>query len=224
MTDWLTYSPSDFLLFTPRTYYRLFELYNHAIWPGQFLTLFGGVTAFALLWRGRRADVSAAVAILAIAWLWIAWAYFFERYETINWAARYFALGFVVQSVLLGFVGPSKRKLFIRPSSSRRRIGLTLFFFALFLQPLIGPLLLSRPWTQVELFGLAPDPTTVATLGALLLLLRGRILTIAMVLPLAWCAISFLTLWTMDSADAWVMLAAIVAAVAGAALPSQESE
>ena len=40
--------------------------------------------------------------------------------------------------------------------------GLALFLFALVLQPLIGPLL-GRPWAQVELFGLAPDPTVVGT-------------------------------------------------------------
>ena len=33
MAVWLSYSLSDFLLFTPHTYYRLFELYNRAIWP-----------------------------------------------------------------------------------------------------------------------------------------------------------------------------------------------
>jgi hypothetical protein len=31
MSEWWTYSLWDFLLFSPRTYYRLFELYNLAI-------------------------------------------------------------------------------------------------------------------------------------------------------------------------------------------------
>ncbi len=224
MADWLTYRASDFLLFAPRTYYRLFALYNEAIWPAQILALFVGAAAFALLWRGRRSGSTAAVAILVVADLWIAWAYFFERYQTINWAAQYFALGFIAQAVLLGFVGPSKQKPFRRPTRVRRRIGLALFFFALVVQPLIGPLLLGRPWQEIELFGLAPDPTSVATLGALLLLLRGRALAFAMLLPLAWCAISFLTLWTMGSPDAWVMPAVIGVAMAAAAIPSQESE
>lgn len=224
MADWPTYRASDFLLFAPRTYYRLFALYNEAIWPAQILALFVGAAAFALLWRRRRSGGTAVVAILAVADLWIAWAYFFERYQTINWAAKYFALGFIAQAVLLGFVGPSKRKPFRRSTRVRRRIGLALFFFALVLQPLIGPLLLHRPWQEIELFGLAPDPTAVATLGALLLLLRGRALAFAMLLPLAWCAISFLTLWTMGSPDAWVMPAVIGVAVAAVAIPSQESE
>ena len=38
MSEWWTYSLSDFLLFSPRTYYRLFELYNVAIWPLQLVS------------------------------------------------------------------------------------------------------------------------------------------------------------------------------------------
>jgi hypothetical protein len=43
MSEWWTYRPSDFLLFAPRTYYRLFELYNSEIWPLQIVALLAGV-------------------------------------------------------------------------------------------------------------------------------------------------------------------------------------
>ena len=33
MSEWWTYTLSDFLLFSPRTYYRLFELHHRALWP-----------------------------------------------------------------------------------------------------------------------------------------------------------------------------------------------
>ena len=33
MSEWWSYSPSDFLLFSARTYYRLFEIHNAALWP-----------------------------------------------------------------------------------------------------------------------------------------------------------------------------------------------
>ncbi len=35
MSEWWTYTLSDFLLFSARTYYRLFELYNRDVWPAQ---------------------------------------------------------------------------------------------------------------------------------------------------------------------------------------------
>ena len=35
MTEWWTYTLSDFLLFSPQTYLRLIELYQRDVWPLQ---------------------------------------------------------------------------------------------------------------------------------------------------------------------------------------------
>lgn len=205
MGDWLTYSASDFLLFAPHTYYRLFELYNDALWPGQFLALAVGAAIFALLLR-RRAERSRAVpAILAVSWLWVAWAFLLTRYDTINWAAKYFAAAFVLQALLLIAISLRRRAHLTPSSDTKNRFGLALFLFALAVQSLLGPLLFGRLWTQVEIFALAPDPTAVATLGVLLLSVRGRAAWLLMPFPLLWCAISAATLWTMGSPEAWVM-------------------
>ena len=48
MSEWWTYTLSDFLLFSPRTYYRLFEIYNAAIWPAQIVALGLGLAMPAL--------------------------------------------------------------------------------------------------------------------------------------------------------------------------------
>jgi hypothetical protein len=47
MSEWWTYSLSDLLMFSARTYYRLFELYNLAIWPAQLLAGTLGVAILA---------------------------------------------------------------------------------------------------------------------------------------------------------------------------------
>ena len=39
MSEWWTYSLSDFLLFSPRTYRRLFELYNAQVWPAHLVAV-----------------------------------------------------------------------------------------------------------------------------------------------------------------------------------------
>ena len=80
--------------------------------------------------------------------------------------------------------------------------GLCIFLFALFIHPLIGPLA-GRPWLQVELFGVAPDPTVVATLGVLVAAYRPH--WELLVIPMIWCAISGATLWAMQSPDALVV-------------------
>jgi hypothetical protein len=216
MSEWWSYRLSSFLLFSERTYYRLFELYNRDLWPAHVVALALGIAILVCLcshagWRGK-----AVAAMLGACWLWVAWAYLAERYASINWAASYFALGFAIEALLLLWAGVVRDDMAGIPSASTAPIaGISLFLFALIVQPLIGPML-GRSWLQAEIFGMAPDPTVVATLGIMLLVeRRGRWLL--MVIPLAWCLISGTTLWTMEAADAWVMpamglLAALFAA------------
>lgn len=211
MTEWWSYSLRDLLLFSPRTYYRLFELYNIELWPLQLFFLALGV-AVLLLWR-RRGDMAGRVlaAILALCWLWVAWAYHSQRYANINWAASYFALAFALEALLLLWLGVVRDRLSIAPGGGvRQRIGLVLFVFALLCFPLIGPLL-GRSWPQAEIFGMAPDPTALATLG-ILLLCGVRPLWWLFPIPLAWCLISGATLWAMESPD--FMIAPLVALLA----------
>lgn len=169
MSEWWLYGPRDLLLFAPRTYYRLFELYNLDLWPLQLLAFALGATVLVLArhrgeWAGR-----AIAAILLLCWLWVAWGFHWQRYASINLAAGYFALAFVVQAALLLWSGVLRGRL-APPATSRlqQRAGLVLLLFALLIFPAIGPLL-GRSWTQAELFGMAPDPTALATLGVLLL-------------------------------------------------------
>ena len=53
------------------------------------------------------------------------------------------------------------------------------------------------------MFGIAPDPTAVATLGILLLGVE-RVHATLLVIPILWCAISGATLVAMESSDALV--------------------
>lgn len=208
MSEWWTYSLSDFLLFSPRTYYRLFELYNLAIWPAQILAIALGLAILALLRRGGAWQGRAVAAILAACWLWVAWAYLLARYDTINWAASYFAAGFAIEALLLIWTGLVRNRLFLRPATDLAGwAGLCIFLFALVVQPLIGPLV-GREWAQVEIFGIAPDPTVIATFGVLLMADRSH--WNLLIIPLIWCAVSGATLWTMQSPDALVMPVAAV--------------
>jgi len=201
MSEWWTYSLSDFLLFSPRTYYRLFELYNADVWPAQMPALMLGFISLAAL-SGVRARVIPAM--LGALWLWVAWAYLLTHYDTINWAAKYFAAAFAIEAVLL-LVTALLPDRFALHAGVFRPVGRILFAFALIVQPLIGPLVLERPWTQIEMFGVTPDPTVVATLGALVAAQRPHWELI--VIPLLWCAVSGATLWTMQSPD-WMILPA----------------
>lgn len=203
MSEWWTYRLSDLLLFSPRTYYRLFELYNAAIWPAQLIAVAFGLAILAL---GRRPGGSRGrwiAAILAGCWLWVAIAFHANRYATINWAAVDFAWGFGAEAALLLWMGVLRGKLVFGPGEGPiGRAALGIFLFALLVQPFLGPLC-GRSWRQVEFFGVAPDPTAVATLG-ILLLAAGRVRWELMAIPAIWCAISGATLLAMKAPDFWV--------------------
>lgn len=211
MTEWWSYSLRDLLMFSPQTYYRLFELFNIELWPLQLFTLTLGFVVL-LQWRRRSVMTGrATAAILALCWLWVAWAYHSQRYANINLAANYFALAFALEALLLLWLGVVRGRFTVAAAgSARQRIGLLLFVFAWLCFPLIGPLL-GRSWSQAEIFGMAPDPTALATLG--ILLFSGvRPLWWLFPLPVAWCLISGATLWAMDSPD--FVIAPLVALLA----------
>ena len=49
MSEWWTYRPVNFLLFSPRVYWRMFELHNAALWPLQVLALAAGLIIILLV-------------------------------------------------------------------------------------------------------------------------------------------------------------------------------
>lgn len=207
MSEWWSYRPSDFLLFSARTWHRLFELYNAELWPAHLFAIALGLALVLVALKGSAAPAArTGCAMLAACWLWVAWAFHLQRYAAINWAASWFAAAFALEGLLLlaAAVGAGFG-LHVR-RGAREALGLGLLLFAIVVQPWLGMALLGRPWREAGLFGLVPDPTAVGTLG-LLLLLRplpsARFAWVLAVLlwpiPLLWCLIAALTQWTLQS-------------------------
>ena len=206
MDEWWTYQLSDLILFSSHTYYRLIELYNTAIWPLQIIAIIIGCTVLVLVWRRPHWHGKAITIILALSWLWIAWSFHWQRFANIHWVASYFALGFIIQALLLIWVGVIKNHMTINLDNIASQFtGLGILGFAIAIQPFIM-MLTGNIWKQVELFALTPDPTVTASIGVLLLtdIRKHWWLTI---IPLVWCVISAATLWALDSANAFVMIA-----------------
>src|SRR5688572_13520362 len=86
MPEWWTYRPEDFLLFSPRVYWRMFELHNEAVWPLQIVAVLLGATI--LVWTVRPRPWSARVIWVAVAgaWIFVGWSFLWARYAKINWA------------------------------------------------------------------------------------------------------------------------------------------
>lgn len=214
-SGWLSYRPSDFLMFSPRIYWRLFESLNLAFWPLQ-----AGIALAALAWLGwvwrdggvpSRAAARAALLALALGWALSAWAFLWQRLAPIHWLAGYIAPLFVLQAAAM-LVLALQGEVRAHCDRLRRTAGLALLLGVAFVYPLLAGLA-GRPWTQAEFVGLASDPTAIATLG-LLLLSRGPRgpLRALWAVPVAWCTLSAATLWTMGSAQGWVLAAALLVA------------
>lgn len=222
MSEWWTYSPANFLMFTARTYYRLFERHNAALWPAHIAALLAGAVVLALLWRRpdpRTARIAASV--LVVGCLVVAGAYFWGRYSTIHNGGRWFAVAFAMQALALGWCGVVRAGhagtgLELETERTvRRRAGLGIFLFSALLYPLLAPLS-GRPWGQSEVFGLVPDPTALATLG--LLLVAKRAPRWLWIVPVGWCVFSAMTLWTLHAPEAFGLIGGLVTSVVLAGL------
>jgi Family of unknown function (DUF6064) len=215
MPEWWTYSLSDFLLFSPRTYYRMIERHNVAVWPLQIVTLGLGLGIAALL-RGSGPRRERLVSLtLAALWSWVAVSFVWARYAGINWAAEYFVWLFAVEALLLAYVGGMRGRLgFQWRRDAAGALGIALFLSAVVLYPTLAPVQ-GRGWRQAEVFGIAPDPTVVATLGLLLLSESGPRWSL-MLAPTLWCLISGATLFGLGSVEGWVLLPAALLSVGAA--------
>lgn len=210
--EYLTYRPKDLLMFSERVYYRMFEQYNQDIWPAQLLALGFGLLILFLILRPGLASGRVISAILGVIWLWVGWAFLWERFAVINWPVSYVAAFFLVEGALFIGAGAVFGRLNFAGKPGWPRPAASALFVLALLYPLVAPVA-GRSWAAGEYFGLAPDPTAIGTL-ALLALVSGGGAWLLMIVPLFWCAISGLTLWTMGSAEFILPLAGAVLAVA----------
>ncbi|MBI5721144.1 MAG: hypothetical protein HZC37_26020 [Burkholderiales bacterium] len=229
--EWLrdlgTYAPSDFLMFAPRTYWRLFELHNEAWWPLPLMLPGIGLAALAgWSWRGGAAAQRGSALGLAAAAAFVGFEFVLERYAAINWAAKGLAVLWITLGLLLLALAAS-RGVRVATGVRRQRAAAVLALWALFGQPLLAPLA-GRPLAQAEVFGLAPDPTMIAILawllagsvagpGPVLWLWRG-----AWCMALAYCLSSAATLALLDAWHAALAMAASTALAVLASLRAQD--
>lgn len=205
MGNWQSYRLEDFIPFSPEIYWRLIERINEAFWPLHILTVALGVAALTLALRG---NTRVALALLAPAWLSSGIIFHFEYYAELNWAAPWFGWSFIVQAALLTAIAATNATP-REPGHSGKVTRLSGAAIA------IGALL-AYPLITAETYGLHPDPTAIATLGILLVSLRGVIAWLAILIPTLWCLVSTLTLIPLEAA--WAPLPLAVAIVSGAFL------
>ncbi|HWI83054.1 DUF6064 family protein [Ramlibacter sp.] len=199
MSEWWTYRLGDFLMFSPRTYWRLVELYNRQLWPAQLAAALAGVALLWLVLARRAAAAWLVPAALALAWLWVGWAFHWQRYATINWGAHGLAVAWAAEAALLGLAAWRQAAATVPPSQrTTRPAALLLALAAVVVYPFLR-VVAGAPLAQAEVFGLMPEPTALATLG-LLAALRPRRWPWLIVLPIASLLVGAATAWVLAAA------------------------
>jgi hypothetical protein len=214
MTEWWSYRPSDFLMFSPRVYFRQIESYNVGLFPLQIVMVIVGVGLIGLVLRGRQNDRRLVAIVLAALWLFVGWAYLWSRLSNINWAAVHATFGFVGQAMLT--VGLCVRATNQERSVRQKIPGLIVAAIAILFYPALS-LLGGNGAGSAEVFGVMPNPTVVATIG-LLAANSQRYDFVLFVVPSLWCVASSVTLYTMHDPVWFVPLALCVFGLAAAFL------
>jgi hypothetical protein len=189
MDGWWSYRPSDFVLFSATSWWRMVEAANAAAWPMQIPALAGGVAVLGIALRRRPSLARAAWLVLAAAWAAVAWFFHATHHATIDWSAPVYAWAFAAEAALLAACGIGCRD-WLAASGFRRTLGLGLLAAAVGVYPLLA-LVAGRPWpVQAETFGLLPDPTALATVGLLLALAPRRRTLAALLWPIPLIALA----------------------------------
>lgn len=186
------------LPFTAEVFFSNFEQYNRAIWPAQVVAYVLGLAAVALAFKPVPGGGRLVAGALAAAWAWMGVVYHFGYFATINFAAPAFGAFFVVQALLFLWTGAIRGKLAFRFRGSLHGwAGLSFVVFAMLVYPLAGWLVAGHGWPSAPMFGVAPCPTTIFTMGMLLLMAQRTPLHLA-IIPLLWSLVGGSAAWLLD--------------------------
>ena len=201
------------LAYTTEVYLSVFAQYNAAIWPAQIIATALGVLVVLLSLRPRKGSDKIIAACLAASWLWTGVVYHMMYFTTIEGAAWAFGAAFAIEGIGFAWTGAARGRLRFRFSPSLYGwAGLGLVIYSLAATPLIGSLA-GHGWLRAPMFGVAPAPVTLFTLGMLLLSER-RVPHHLAVIPLLWCLIGGTAAWLLNVAEDLALPLAGVAAMA----------
>ena len=193
------YSLQDLVLFNIEAWFGLYQTINHHYWPLHLVSFVWGVLVVAYLFFAKKQLLLNVVFISSIGlWLCCAVVFHLGEYQQLSWVAVYYGWAFIAQAFLL-FVSAFfilRRKQHIT-NNLDVNAGYFLLIFALVLVPILG-LIEGRDWTSLDVVGIGPDSTALATIGLILLSIRVQTLKILLcITPTLWLIISAATAWPM---------------------------
>jgi hypothetical protein len=198
--------------FSVEQFFGVFSEYNQAVWPLQFVAFLTGFIAVALLWSTTRIAAAIIAGILSALWIVNGIGYHWLYFATINPAARLFAVAFVLQGLLLAYTAFARPELRLHVGRDLASVfGMACIAFAILLYPVVGWLAGDR-YPAVPVFGIAPCPTTIFTVG---ILLHGqwRQVRWLLVIPGLWAGIGGSASFLLGVPQDYALFAALIGLV-----------
>lgn len=195
------------LPFTRDAFLELFAAYNRAVW--QVLVVAYGLgltTVFALAQRSIRLRNEMPGAAIGLMWIWTGAVYQWRYFAELSPVGRVFGAMFVVHGLLTVTFSMTGNLEFGGRGFWRSLAGWMLLVFALIGYPFVNYMTGHR-YPAMPTFGVTPCPTTLFTLGALLLASRPAPMVLVVV-PLIWSLVGGSAAILLDIKADWIMLAA----------------
>jgi Family of unknown function (DUF6064) len=171
--------------FTIEQFLSVFVAYNDAIWPAQIGGYAIGLGAVLALWLHPPHASRVIFVVLAIMWTWNGLAYQFLFFSAINPAAKFFAGLFVLQaSLFAASAAVTKGIQFEIGRGFRSYAGVAVIAYAMLIYPILG-ILAGHGLLAGPMFAVAPCPTTIFTIGWLILS-NGPTVPWLSIIPLLW--------------------------------------
>jgi hypothetical protein len=202
------------LPFSRLEFLQVFRAYNEAIWPAQVLAAALGAVALVLLFSNRAWTSRVIASILALFWVFTGIGYHWMFFSTINPAARLFGGLFVVAALVFFVEGTIRNRIrFAMSGDLRSSAALLLLAYAFVVYPILG-LTVTHPYPETPLFGVTPCPTTIFTLGLLLVARHPQPVLLAAV-PMLWAGIGGSAAFLMGVPQDGGLIVAALAWLAG---------
>ena len=190
----------------------LFEQYNRAIWPAQIIALAIGIALIALAFRPIRGGGRVIGLGLAAAWAWTGWVFHLGYLAPMDFSAPVYGAAFLLQAALLAWTLGIRRGVTFRFNADAAGLaGACFLAYGMIAYPAIAGFA-ADGWTSARLFGVAPGPTAMVTLG-LLLMTKGRTPLHLTIVPLLWCLAGGATAWFLGVAEDLMLLPAAIVAL-----------
>jgi hypothetical protein len=200
-------------------FFNTLQTYNENLIPMFMITFVLGVIAVFLAFRKGKYSDKFISAILGFLWLWSGFVFFILFFGSVDVVIFGFTLPgmwyfsgvlFVAQGILILLFGVIKSSLsfrFIRDWHCF--IGVVLVVYSMAIYPIVG-FLTGFIYPRYPVFGIAPCPVTIFTLGLLQWLDKKTSILIA-IIPFIWAVLGFMPVLVYSVwADVGLFLSGII--------------